>query len=925
MFKTTPIHRATVLAFGAALASTPWLAAAQDAPAAQRIEITGSNIKRIDAETSSPVQVISRDEIERTGKQSIQEVLRGITGDNQGSIPNSFTGGFAAGSAAVSLRGLGVNSTLVLVNGRRMAPYGLADDGARTFVDLNTIPLDAVDRVEVLKDGASAIYGSDAVGGVVNIIMRKDYRGAAVGASYGQSSRSDGKTARAFGTVGFGDMSVDRFNILASLEATKQQEIRASDRGFIGTDDLRSLGFFDGRRGSFFGGSGLFPDGSGPAFSSSTPYGTVRVPGGTQSQRINLTPCPEVNPDTGVCTFDTKIYDQVQPATERLNLFTRGALQINDQTTAYLEAGMFVSRTRATGTPSGVNDSGVFNPADPANPLVAHTTVLPAGHPDNPTGVDRTLSLLTTDLGGRDGETKNVVSRLIAGVQGSAFEWDYDVGVGHIRSDLTDTSTGFVRHSVLQAAINDGSYRVNRPDLVPQSVRDAISPELVRKPKSSVNLIDVKASRELFALPGGRLGVAVGAEYRQEKNETPPTPFTDVSDIVGLGFSAYDSKRSVKALFGEVTAPVQKWLELSAALRTDRYSDYGSSTTPRLGVKVKPLNNLALRGSYSESFRAPGPTESGNSSSLGFTTIAIITIGDPSVKPETAKSFNLGAVYEPMPGTSLTVDFYRIERKDEIVPADPAAILGDAVANPALANQRIAGRQANSFIYYDVDGQIAAVSGPYVNAARTNTDGVDLELRHRINLGSVGKLSGQLAWTHVNSFKRTLADGTSFEHAGTHGPIVLSSGGGTPKDKATMALTFERANWAVTGSLNYVGPVKMINHQGMKVTQNDDGTFTPDDGLDNHFFNTDGTSCGVFYPDGSSRGCKLPSFTTVDLFARWSPLKNWDINVSIQNLFDRKAPFDPYQAISYATNYNQMLHQAGAVGRFLTVGAKYTF
>ncbi len=924
MHKTTSIQRAVLLAFGATLATG---AAAQDAPAAaaQRIEITGSNIKRVDAETASPVQVLNRDDIERSGKQSIQEVLRGLTGDNQGSIPNSFTAGFAAGSAGISLRGLGVNSTLVLVNGRRMAPYGLADDGARTFVDLNTIPLDAVERVEVLKDGASAVYGSDAVGGVVNILLRKDYRGAALGVSYGQTSRSDGKTARAFGTFGFGDMSTDRFNVLASLEATKQQEIRASDRGFIGQDDLRSLGFFDGRRGSPPGGGGLFPDGSGPFFSSTNPYGSVRVPGGTQSQRINLTPCPEVNAATGMCTFNTKVYDQVQPSTERLNLYTRGALQLNNDTTAYLEVGAFLARTKATGTPGSVNDGGVFNPADPANPLVRHTTNLPAAHPDNPTGVDSVLSLMTADLGGRDQETKNLVTRVIAGVQGLAFDWDYDIGIGHIRSELEDTNTGFVRHSVLQAAIDDGSYRINRPDLVPQSVRDAISPALTRKPKSSVSLIDVKASRELFALPGGRLGVALGAEFRQEKNDTPPVPFTDVSDIVGLGFSAFNSKRNVKALFGEVTAPVTKWLELSAAVRTDRYSDYGSSTTPRVGFKLKPTDQLAVRGSYGESFRAPGPTESGNSSSLGFTTIAIITVGDPNVKPETAKSFNLGAIYEPLPGTSLSVDFYRIDRKDEILPADPAAILGSASDDPALANQRIPGVQANSFIYYNDDGAIVAVSGPYINAAKTKTDGVDVELRHRMNLGSVGKLTGQLFWTHVNSLKRTLADGQSFEYAGTHGPIVLSSGAGTPKDKATLSLTFERASWAVTGAFNYTGGLKLIDHKGQRTVQDDDGTFSPDDGLGNHFFVTDGTNCSVYDPDGSARGCRLPSFTTFDLFARWSPAKQWDINVSVQNLFDRKAPFDAYQVVSYGTNYNMALHQAGAVGRFFTVGAKYSF
>src|ERR1700754_1851577 len=165
MLKRTALSRSLLLAFsssavlygGNALAQT----AAPPTQELQRVTVTGSNIKRTDSETASPVQVLTRDEIEKTGKQSIADVLRGITADGVGSIPTSFSNGFASGSAAVSLRGLGVNSTLVLVNGRRMTTYGLADDRTRNFVDLNSLPLEAVDRIEVMKDGASAIYGAD--------------------------------------------------------------------------------------------------------------------------------------------------------------------------------------------------------------------------------------------------------------------------------------------------------------------------------------------------------------------------------------------------------------------------------------------------------------------------------------------------------------------------------------------------------------------------------------------------------------------------------------------------------------------------------------------------------------------------------------------------------------------------------------------
>jgi iron complex outermembrane recepter protein len=524
-----------------AQAQTPAPAPAPAAPSQQieRIEVTGSNIKRLESETSSLVQVITRTDIERTGKQSIAEVIRGITGDNQGSLPTAFSAGFASGAAGVSLRGLGLNSTLVLVNGRRMAPYGLADDGARTFVDLNSIPLEAVDRVEILKDGASAIYGSDAVGGVVNIILRKNYQGFSAGGSVGTSYRRDGELLRGSLSGGFGDISADKYNVFLSMEGSQEKSIGQSDRrSFLGTNDLRGIGFFDNRIGAYAAGRGLFADGSGPSFSATTPYGSVRRPGGSQSDRINLTPCPEINPLTGVCLFDTIGYSQIQPQTERANFYGRAAVQFAPSAQAYLEAGYFMAKTDSVGTPGGVTDGGVFNPADPTNPVV-HTSVLPANHPDNPTGVDRTLGLLTTDLGGRNQSTKSEVMRVVGGVTGDISGWNYDIGAAYLESKLRSKRTGYVRYSVFQEALDNGSYRINQPGLVSQGLRDAISPTLENTAKNTVTLVDFKVSRELLSLAGGPLAIALGSEYRKEKTDSPPVPFTDTSDIIGLGYSAF--------------------------------------------------------------------------------------------------------------------------------------------------------------------------------------------------------------------------------------------------------------------------------------------------------------------------------------------------------------------------------------------------
>jgi iron complex outermembrane recepter protein len=928
-FTPTLVHRAALLALGWPLLTVPSITVAQTAPdpaASQRIEVTGSRIKRVDAETASPVQVLTREDIERTGKQSVQEVLRGITADGLGSIPSSFSAGFASGSAAVSLRGLGVNSTLVLVNGRRMTTYGLADDGTRNFVDLNSLPLEAIDRIEVLKDGASAVYGADAVGGVVNVILRENYTGASIGASAGAAGKSDGQTLRWVGSAGFGDLKTDRYNLFFTAEASTEKNIWAKDRGFIGQSDLTRFGYYDTTNGA---GRPYFSLGP----TSNSPYGVVRDP--VTDARVNLIACDSTLRDaaTGLCRYNPLVESEVQPAIDRLNLFGRATLQFSPNLTAYTELGIFKTRTRSNGGLGANNDSGVFVPGDLNNPLLAHGAMnLPAAHPDNPFDVDRALFIRPAELGGRDQQTDNEVIRLVAGVQGSAFDWDYDIGAAFIKSRLKNQNFGFIRYDVMQAALNDGSYRIGNPNLSDPAVLAAISPTLVNRPTSSIKSIDIKASRELIRLPGGALGLAVGAEARQEAANTPPVPFTDTAQIVGLGFSAFSAKRSVRALFAEIDAPLTPWLDVNAALRYDKYSDVGDATTPKIGFKIKPIEQLGIRGTYSEAFRAPGPAESGGSS-FGFTTFGILSQGNPDIQPETAKSFTLGVIAEPRPGTSATVDFWKIDRRNEIVQADPNTIIGDLPTTGA-PNTRIPGAEPGTFIYYDAEGNLGTVTGFYRNAAKTSTDGVDIELRQRVDMGAAGKLAGQLNWTHVSTFRRTDVQGNTFDYAGTHGPLVQSAGGGSPKDRATLTLTWDRGPWALTGALNYVGPIRMVDHQG-EVTgpkldangnlvpgfiHNDNtGVDYPDNGSGRY-------DCGVFDTSGAVyNDCKLPSFTTVDVFARWSATKALELNVSIQNLFDRKAPFDPYLAIPYATNYNNTWHQAGAVGRFLTVGAKYTF
>jgi iron complex outermembrane receptor protein len=618
-------------------------------------------------------------------------------------------------------------------------------------------------------------------------------------------------------------------------------------------------------------------------------------------------------------------YFQVQPETRRVNLLGRATYDINETgLKLYSELGYFTSKVEAIGTPGGLNDSGVFDPANPATPAV-HTTVIPAGHPDNPTGAPRTLSLLTTMLGGRNGTQESEVFRGIVGLSGNVKEdWTWDVAAGYIRSELDDTNTGFVRYPVLQAALDDFSFRVdgslNSPELLA-----SISPALKRTPVSSVALLDGSIAGSLWDLPGGPLGIAFGAEYRTEKTDTPPVPFTDVAEIVGLGFSAFNADRDVYAAYTEVTAPVVDMLELNAAVRYDHYSDFGSSTTPKFGFRFKPLEQFVLRATYAEAFRAPGPAESGNSSSFGFTNIGILTIGNPDVQPEEAKSYTVGIVATPWENTSLTLDYYKIERTNEIVAADQAVVVGD-LPTTGDPNSSIPGLIPNSFLFYDTDGLLGTISAPFVNANETNTDGLDLDIRTSFALGeSGGELRAGLIWTHIFSFERILSDDVRFEYAGTQGPFVLSSAGGTPDDRGRFEASWERGPWTVTGALNYTSSMKMIDHEGEELLDLGDGTVATTT-FEGAYFNADpnGPVCGVFNPDGSiPNNCETGSFTTTDLFVRFKGGDNWEVTGAVANLFDKVAPFNPYTYGGH--NYNPSFHQAGAVGRFYTLGFRYGF
>ncbi len=880
-------------------------AAAQTPPATGKVavvEITGSRLKRTDTETPSPVDVISRADIERSGQQTLAEVVRSIAADNNGSIGLGNVSGFAMGSSGVALRGLAVNATLVLINGRRMVSYGLADDVQRTFVNLNVIPLDIVDRIEVLKDGASAIYGSDAIAGVVNIILRERFQGTSANLSYGFAEAGGGANPRLSLTHGLGNLADDGYNVFFNIEASRRGVTESRDRRrWIGNGDLRPYGyaFTAGGLGPNLG--GWFDNATGAT--NPNRYGAVS-PLGAPLAWQQLPGCQSsiaLPAGLGGCVYDrVRETGVIQPEENKLNLYLRGTMRVSKEFEPYVELGRFRSDTRSVWVfgPTSANEMWV-NPQT-NSPVSNANLVLPAAHPDNPLGRDALLSYLVADAGPRSFEHDSVAYRTLLGAKGTLGAWSYDGGLLYGHNTTQRILNGFIRNSVLQAGLNGtgpfGYYRLGaNAGLNSAAFYQALSPELATDNTSSLTLLDFKATRELMALAGGPLGLSVGAEYRRETINAPAVPFTEIGDIIGWPYYVYGGKQKVFSMFAEASAPLTRQFQFDAAVRADKVRDVGSSVTPKFGFKWTPWSTLALRGTFATGFRAPNPVELGSTNTFaaaldltgnGFLSV-LRNLGNPNLSPEKSKTLTLGVIYEPRRGSSLGASAWWLERRNEINGVDPFAILAGGSGWP------------NAKLIFDAQGNVQEVSTPFENNSKSRLNGIDFDVSHRISMGAYGTLGAKLRTTYLHSFKKAFVGGTTVQYAGTHGPMVVSGNTGTPHYKTNLALSWERDPFNVSANVNYVGSYSNKDNEAADCF--------------NHFDNG----------DPAPGGCRVASFTSVDFNGSYRFRDKTSVYFSVGNLFDRIAPLDPSSYINQ--NFNPSFHLAGAIGRTYTIGLRHEF
>ena len=944
--KSLPFAVACVVASGALTGAAPAFAQTTESQGAapQRVVVTGSLISRSDTETPAPIEVITAEEMIRTGKTSVAEILSELAANGQGALGTGFPGAFANGASGVSLRGLTVGLTLVLVDGHRVASYPLSDDAQRSFVDVSNIPFDLIDRVEVLKGGASSLYGSDAVAGVVNIILKKNFNGTRVNAEAGHAQHGGGRTRKASITSGFGDLAEQGFNVFGSVEYRKQEGIRLSQRDDRewASGDYRSRGGYDLRRGVPTTLNSFLTHASSPFLYNDA------GPGGVNNAANFQFLDPSCNYQlyrAGQCMV-RDVWSWLQPPSDNLNILIGGTKRLDDNWTLSLKASSFRRHSANNrGTPPAFSpttfagftsyNNGVLTPGIGR----ISNTRIPANNSLNRLGAPARLYGYINEAGaGTSTDNTSTATRYAADLTGSAMNWDINAAIGYSKVKTEIDYSGYINRNALQNAILSGNFNPlggNTP-----GVLALVSPRFSNTLESDLAYVDVSASRELMQLGAGPLKVAVGAHWHTREQNSPAAELTRTATVGNTGAFVMGEETN-KAVFAEVSAlPVQN-LELGLSARLDHYDTYGRSFTPSAKFKWSPVRQFALRGSFDKGFRAPNPSEVGNAGSFflfnGINDPILCANGDRNtrgnvpaacgiqptyvqttdadVSPEKAKSYTLGVILEPMPGLSATLDYYRIKMTGQITSAvSVPGFTPTWVRNPVVPMD-IADGNGGTFVGTPSVGTIAYGPTPYVNLGGVETHGLELDLSYRYRMGAMGNLRAGLNFAHVMGYE--IDTGTEkIQLAGTHGPSAVGGNTGNPKNRANLTLGWDRGPLTVTTTVNWVDKYSALDPS---IGATNCATAAHDVGGRTMFDTPSGMPLNY---------CTIRSFATTNLNVTYKISDNLTIKGSILNLFDREPPVDVATYGSAGNNlsqYNSAMHQAGAIGRFFSIGANYTF
>ena len=866
-----------------------------------RVDVTGSNIRRVEGESALPVTVITREEIDRTGAQTVAELLTYVSANNSGGavLNTNVIGAQTNSVSTASLRGLGGQNTLVLLNGKRLTAASGEIQGVYG-VNLDSIPFSAIERVEILKDGASAVYGSDAIGGVINFILRQDFRGAEATLYYGAPTRSGGGGEKwnATGTIGFGDLAKDRYNVFFSAYYGKNESLDQNKRNFSDS----SIDLDQGLLGV-----------SGNTFPAHITTGGIGTPGFPNC-------APSVyDPNVGErCFFDPSAADGVNaiPESEVWSFFASGRYQFNPNWQAYGTFAYSKVDTRYVLQPTPLSDQITYGP----NAEFLSTFLLPPTSPFYPTalaeaagvgGEPLNLRYRAYALGLRDTTDENEAYQGVAGIKGTAFNWDWDFDFIYSRNETRSRPNGgFARYSQIVPLLNSGvvnPFGPNTPEV--QALVDATQfREETLKGQSTGYLFEGKATGDLFKLPAGSLAAAAGFQVGKQELKQDFHPALQAGDVTGFGGNSLniDADRDYWAAFVEFNIPIVRNLELNAAVRYDDYSDFGSTTNPKLSIRWNPIRQLLLRGSWGTGFVAPTLTQAYGANTVGLTQagladplrcptpqdtndcitqFTVLFGGNPNLDPQRSTQWTVGFVLEPVQRVSLAFDWFNLDVKDLFSNGPtPSGILSDLTQFGSLVTRGPVQPQ-----FPTIPGPITSIDQRFINIGRVKIEGFDVNIKADSAPTEWGRFSFNLDGTYYRKYDVQQLDGSFAGFVSNQ--FQSATSGLTPRYKQYATVTWSRGPW--TATLGNQFQSSYIDVQAIGETD-----------------------------EGEPILRRVGTLSLWDLYGSYTGFKNWKLTLGVQNLFDKDPPFSNQQT-TFQAGYDPTYYDARA--RFVYGSVQYSF
>ncbi|WP_285164900.1 TonB-dependent receptor [Shewanella goraebulensis] len=774
---------ATTVATGSVFSGSVIAEEAQ-AEKVERIAVTGSRIKRTDMETASPVSVIDASAIIASGATSIDDVLQKMTSSG-GAMTNAAVNNGSGGNARVNLRGLGSNRTLVLVNGRRMIASGT---GAASSVDLNTIPVSMIQRVEVLKDGASAVYGTDAIAGVVNVILKRDFDGFELNVQTGMSGQGDADETSLDFTVG---NTFDKGNVVINAQYTKRGDASQADRDFSecpiaeGDDGLYCAGSSYSEGGHIWGANGADLSGRGGEYHEFT-----------DADRYNYS----------ASSF-------LSTPMERLNLSMAGTYELSDSIMFFSEA-MYSKRwsdQQMAPQPIWNSESWEYQPISAGGWMT--DDLLPWVEDGELVDYGRRM----VESGSRDFSQVVDTIRLVVGLEGEFDNgWTWDASYNKGKNDSVDTLANL--HNI--GSINDAVQAEEfDPFLQSSWMGDSIAPFVYTEVNAGGSELDIAAltlSGDIVDLPAGTMGFAAGYEFRKESAYFTPDSLTAQGLANDPRVEATSGSFDVSEFYAELAIPLlsdlplAQQVDMSAAVRYFDYSTFGDDSTWKLGLTWRLFDDLMVRGVQSTAFRAPTVDELYGGKSPSFDQIvhpatdqtqAEVTVGgNPLLTPEEADITTIGLVYSPsfVDGLSLTVDYYDIGITNTITSVDSNYIANQCLdANGNKINEGTALCQASN-IEIDGTGRISFENG-LQNIGETNTSGFDINVAYTFEGLGLDWKAG-LDTSILDTYEEFDQDGNAIDYKG----YITGGVGAYAELKTNFNLTAAGDDWSATYEARYI-------------------------------------------------------------------------------------------------------------------------